>query len=95
MTAPVLHARHRHGFPTGDDELLALPEAQAVIKRIAASVDLSYPHRAEHIKRVATICVRAKLKPTNAYADPTIFLPATTTGLADATHQSRVVGEAR
>lgn len=95
MTAPVLHARHRHGIPAGDDALLSLPEAQPVIKRIAASVDMDYPRRAEHIRRVATIAVRAKLRPTNNYARPTLFLsPANTTGPADATIPSRNVGRA-
>ena len=94
--ASVLHARHRHGIPAGDDALLELPEAQPVIRRIAAAVDPDYPQRWEHIKRVATIAVRAKLHPTNAYAQPTIFLsPVTTTGPADADLPSQSVGRAR
>lgn len=83
MTAAVLHARHRHGFPLGDDSVLDLPQAQPVIARIAAAVDPDYPDRFEHIKRVATIAVRAKLNPTNSYARPTLHVPVTTTGLAD------------
>lgn len=92
MTAPILHARHRHGVPAGDDALLSLPEAQPVIKRIAASVDINYPCREEHIKRIATIAVRAKVNPTNKFARPTLFI--NTTGPADATIPSRNVGRA-
>lgn len=85
----VRHDRHRHGVPAGDERLLALPEAQPVIKRIAASVDLDYPRREEHIKRVATIAIRAKLKPTNAYARPTLHVNTTAPG--DETFHSRTV----
>lgn len=93
MTAAVLHARHRHGFPSGDDNVLDLPEAQPVIARIAAAVDPDYPQRMEHICRVAAIAVRAKLKPSNAYARPTLFVPVTTTAPDDETLDSQnVVG---
>lgn len=91
MTTPILHARHRHGVPAGDDALLSLPEAQPVIKRIAASVDIDYPRREEHIKRIATIAVRAKVN-DNKFARPTLFI--NTTGPADATIPSRNVGRA-
>lgn len=94
--ASVLHARHRHGIPAGDDALLELPEAQPIIKRIAASVDPDYPQRWEHIRRVATIAIRAKANPTNSFARPTLSIsPVTTTGPADANLESRNVGRAR
>lgn len=75
--------------PAGDDNLLALPQAQPVIKRIAASVDPDYPRRTEHIERVATICIRAKLNPNNAFARPTLSLHDNTTGPAAANLASR------
>ena len=84
----VRHDRHRHGIPAGDEALLALPEAQATIARIAASVDPDYGDRANHIKRVATLAIRARLRPTNKFAEPTLFIAHNTTGPdADQTSQ--------
>ena len=75
----------------GDEALLALPEAQATIARIAASVDPDYGDRAAHIKRVATLAIRARLHPTNKFAEPTLFIAHKTTG-PDADQTSQRVG---
>ena len=84
----VSHRRHRHGIPAGGEALLALPEAQATIARIAASVDPDYSDRMNHIKRVATLAIRARLRPTNKFAEPTLFIAHNTTGPgADQTSQ--------
>lgn len=76
----------------GDEALLALPEAQPVIARIAASVDPDYGDRAAHIKRVATLAIRAKLTPTNNYARPTLFIARPTTTGPDAERTTQRVG---
>lgn len=93
QTAPsVRRDRHRHGIPAGDAALLALPEAQATIARIAASVDPDYGDRAAHIKRVATLAIRARLRPTNKFAQPTLFIAHATTTGPDADRTSQRVG---
>jgi hypothetical protein len=79
MTVEVRHDRHRHGLPAGDMALLGLPAAQPVLARIAAATDPEYPYRTEHILRVATIAVQAKLRPSNAYAKPTLIRQTNTT----------------
>ena len=91
MTA-VSHRRHRHGIPAGDEALLALPEAQATIARIAASVDPDYSDRKAHIKRVATLAIRARLRPTNKFAEPTLFIAHPTTTGPDAERTTQRVG---
>jgi hypothetical protein len=58
--------------PHNLDDVLALPEAQEIIRRIGAAVDPDYPHRADHVKWVAAVVVKAKMQPTNAYARPTL-----------------------
>jgi hypothetical protein len=68
----VRHDRHRHGMTAGDETILDLPEAQPVIARIAAATDPDYPHRMEHVRRVATIAVKAKLAPSNSFARATL-----------------------
>jgi hypothetical protein len=88
----VSHRRHRHGIPAGDEALLALPEAQATIARIAASVDPDYGDRANHIKRVATLAIRARIRPTNKFAEPTLFIARPTTTGPDADRTSQRVG---
>lgn len=73
--------RHRsHGQPKtrlphpSDTEaaLLELPEAQPIIRRIAANVDPDYPARLQHIAHIAAVAVNAKRHPSNAYAQPTL-----------------------
>lgn len=69
----VRHSRHRSGFPTAvDDSLAGSPEAQPIIARLGASVDPDYPHRMEHVLRVAAIVLAAKRNPNNAYAKATL-----------------------
>jgi hypothetical protein len=58
--------------PASVDEVLALPEAQEIIRRIGTAVDPDYPHRADHVKWVAAVAVKAKMQPTNAYAKATL-----------------------
>lgn len=61
------------GFQTRDERLLLdLPEAQPIIARIAANVDPTFPRRRAHIESVATVVIRAKKRPNNAYARPTL-----------------------
>jgi hypothetical protein len=72
VSVEVRHDRHRHGLPAGDPALLALPAAQPIIARVAAATDPEYPHRFEHILRVASIAVQAKLRPSNAFAKATL-----------------------
>ena len=55
-----------------DPDLLQIPQAQPVIARIAAAVDPDYPDRLNHVKRVATVAVRAKLQPANPFAKATL-----------------------
>lgn len=68
----VKHRRHVSGLMQADLELLETPEAQPVIARIGASVDPDYPGRMAHVLRVASIAVRAKKQPNNAFAEPTL-----------------------
>jgi hypothetical protein len=58
--------------PQNLDDVLALPEAQEIIRRIGTAVDPDYPHRADHVKWVAAVVVKAKMQPTNAYAKATL-----------------------
>lgn len=74
----VRHDRHRTGFPVPDESLrhiLELADAQPVIARIAANVDPDYPRRLEHVELVATVAMRAKVRPANAFAKATVTLP--------------------
>jgi hypothetical protein len=59
----VRHGRHRHGMPVADLLLLDLPFAQPIIKRIGEAVSSSYPLRMEHVLRISSIAVKAKMAP--------------------------------
>jgi hypothetical protein len=69
---PACRRRVATDAPQNLDEVLALPEAQEIIRRIGAAVDPDYPHRADHVKWVAAVVVKAKMQPTNAYAKATL-----------------------
>lgn len=59
-------------FAGRDDELLNLPEAQPIIKRIGENVDADYPGRMEHVRLIAATVIRAKQLPTSPYAKATL-----------------------
>lgn len=68
----VRHDRHRRRVPWPDEHLLALPEAQPVIARIAAAVPVECPRWMEQVRLAATIAVKAKMHPSNPYARATL-----------------------
>lgn len=52
--------------------LLEEPEAQPIIARLGAQVEAGYPHRIDHVRRIACCVVRAKRNPTNSFAKATL-----------------------
>lgn len=55
-----------------DRALLELPEAQPIIARLGGAVDPGYPHRLNHVIRVACAVIRAKRNPMNKFARATL-----------------------
>lgn len=72
MIAFPLAGTARRKLSLEDELLLTCPEAQPIIARLGASVDPEFPHRIDHVRRVACCVLRAKRNPSNVYARPTL-----------------------
>lgn len=63
--------RSRHRLTRADRELLKHPEAKRIIRRLDSATDADYPHRVDHIHRIACFVIKAKKYPQNKFATAT------------------------
>ncbi len=68
----VQQGTRRYGLTDADLRLLEQPDSQPVIARIGTAVDPAYPRRMQHVLVVASVAIRAKRHPSNAYAEATL-----------------------
>lgn len=63
--------RSRHKMSRADQAILKRPEAKPIIARLSAATDADYPHRVDHVHRIAVFVIKAKRNPMNKFATAT------------------------